>query len=376
MIHISGASDSNFYMPVKVISGEDCVAAHSGEFAALGRRCLIVTGKASARKSGALGDCIAALTSRDIAYRVYDGVTQNPLLSSCGEAGREAAAFGADFIVGIGGGSPLDAAKAAAVLAANDMQPEELYSGGWKYPALPFILIGTTAGTGSEVTAVSVLTNDRTGRKKSFAHRGQTYARVAFCDPKYTYSLGREFTVSTALDALSHAIEGYYSAAANTVSDMFALLSVGEVYPALLSVGQDGSASEETRRMLYYGSIHAGMTLNHCGTCFCHQFGYFLSENHGIPHGFACAATLPEFLLRGKRFLPEKAAALESAAGCSTEKLCEDIDRLNSAELPHLTLEQIDALIPRYENAKHLRMSPGGFSVQDTRELFINKFLG
>ena len=367
-------SDCNFYMPVKLLTGESCVRKGAEELAKLGRRCLIVTGSSSARKSGALDDCIAALTAFDIAYRVYDGITQNPYLSSCAEAGREAAAFGADFIVGIGGGSPLDAAKAAAVLAANDMDPHGLYAGGWERPSLPFALIGTTAGTGSEVSAVSVLTDDKTGRKKSFAHRGQTYARVSFGDPKYTLSLPFEFTMSTALDALSHAIEGYYSSAANAGSDVFALLAVNEVYGALCEIKPGEEISYALRERLYYGSLHAGMTLNHCGTCFCHQFGYFLSEDHHIPHGFACAATLPEYLLRGKRFMPGKAAALEAAAGCSSERLAEDIARWNMAQLPRLTEAEIDAIIPRYENAKHLRMSPGGFSMEDTRELFIKKF--
>ncbi len=369
-------TDCNFYMPVKLLTGRGCVRNGAGELAKLGRRCLIVTGSSSARKSGALDDCIAALTVNDIAYRVYDGITQNPYLLSCAEAGREAASFGADFLVGIGGGSPLDATKAAAVLAVNDMDPRELYKGGWEHPALPFALIGTTAGTGSEVTAVSVLTDERTGRKKSFSHKGQTYARVSFGDPGYTLSLPLEFTLSTALDALSHAMEGYYSALTNDAADAFALLAVREVYNALRGIKPDGDISYELRERLYYGSLYAGMTLNHCGACFCHQFGYFLSEDYHIPHGFACAATLPDFILRGKRFMPEKARALELAAGASTETVCEDIARWNLAQLPRLAPAEIDALLPRYENARHLRISPGGFSMEEARELFIKKFGG
>ncbi|MBQ2755825.1 MAG: iron-containing alcohol dehydrogenase, partial [Oscillospiraceae bacterium] len=105
--------DCNFHMPVRMISGKDCVVKNSAEFAKLGKRCLIITGRTSAKKCGALDDCIDALTAHDIAYRVFDKVEQNPTFTNCTDAGRAAADFKADFIVGIGGGSPLDVAKAA-----------------------------------------------------------------------------------------------------------------------------------------------------------------------------------------------------------------------------------------------------------------------
>ena len=111
--------DFNLSIPVKVISGENCVKENSGLFAPFGKRCLIVTGKHSAKMSGALDDVTAALEENAIAYEIYDGMGENPLLFSCHEAGKTANAFSADFIVGIGGGSALDGAKAAAVYATN-----------------------------------------------------------------------------------------------------------------------------------------------------------------------------------------------------------------------------------------------------------------
>ena len=165
---------------------------------ALGSRCLIVTGRNSAKASGALDDCTAALDEHGVPWQVFDGIGQNPLLSSCHAAGTAARDFGADFLIGIGGGSPLDGVKAAAVYAANpELTPPDVY-GGWKNPALPFALIGTTAGTGSEVTRVSVLTHDGTGRKKSISGP-DLYARISLGDPRrYTASLPRRFTISTA----------------------------------------------------------------------------------------------------------------------------------------------------------------------------------
>ena len=141
--------DFSFCMPAKVLVGSGIVGQNAALLGSLGSRCLLVTGKNSARLSGALDDVTAALDSQDIPWSVFDGIGQNPLLSSCHAAGQAAREFGADFLVGIGGGSPLDAAKAAAVYAANpELSPRDIY-GGHKNPALPFALVGTTSGTGS-----------------------------------------------------------------------------------------------------------------------------------------------------------------------------------------------------------------------------------
>lgn len=115
--------DCSFYMPVRMLSGEGCVGAHPEVFQQLGRRCLIVTGRSGAKRSGALDDLTVLLDAAGIRWTVFDQITQNPLLSDCKRCGQAAREFGADFLAGIGGGSPLDATKAAAVFAANDSPP-------------------------------------------------------------------------------------------------------------------------------------------------------------------------------------------------------------------------------------------------------------
>ena len=210
--------DFSFYMPARMLVGDGVVAQNAPLLAGLGTRCLLVTGKNSARISGALEDVTAALDSQGIPWQVFDGIGQNPLLSACHAAGRAAREFGADFLIGIGGGSPLDGAKAAAVYAANpELAPREIY-GGHSVPALPFALVGTTAGTGSEVTRVSVLSDDETGRKRSIS-TPDLYARLSFGDPRrYTASLSRRFTISTALDAVAHAVESYFAKTADPIT--------------------------------------------------------------------------------------------------------------------------------------------------------------
>ena len=147
----------DFFNPVKIISGAGCFRSFS-DYAAFGSRCLIVCGQTSARKCGALADAEASLAKAGVAYKIFDKIEQNPLITTVYEGGRIARDWNADFILAIGGGSPLDAGKAVAAYAANpEMQPEELFTAARK-PALPLLSVNTTAGTGSEVTPYSILT--------------------------------------------------------------------------------------------------------------------------------------------------------------------------------------------------------------------------
>ena len=203
--------DFNLNIPVKVVSGKNAVKNNAHLLSALGKRCIIVTGGKSAVLSGALSDVKEALTENNIEFTVYDKIGPNPRLDHCHEAGKLAREFGADFIFGIGGGSPLDAAKAVAVYATNpEFSLTDIYSVTNRKKALPIALVGTTAGTGSEVGRVSVLTNPETGRKGSIAP-DDCYPTISFADSTYTETVPYDITVSTALDALAHAIEGYMS---------------------------------------------------------------------------------------------------------------------------------------------------------------------
>ena len=157
----------NFHVPVNMIMGKGCLRANAAVFSKLGKRCMIVTGKSSAQKSGALDDLVAVLDGAGIEYVIFDGIEQNPSYRSCLAAAEEAKSKNVDFIIGVGGGSPLDAAKAIAVLSTcTDCSAEAMYSMQWDAEPLPILAVGTTAGTGSEVTPVAVITSPE-GLKKS-----------------------------------------------------------------------------------------------------------------------------------------------------------------------------------------------------------------
>ena len=362
--------DYHFDLPVRFYAGEGCVRREGRAMKALGDRCLLVTGRSGARKSGALDDVVAVLEKEGIAWELYDGIRQNPLLSSCKEAGDRARAMGARFIVGIGGGSPLDAAKAVAVFAANDIPPMEIYKKEWANRPLPIVLVGTTAGTGSEMTTAAVLSIDQTLQKKSVSHH-DLYAALSFGDPRYTHSLSYQFTVGTALDALCHAIEGYYSAKASAFSDLFALEAVRLLVSALREV--EGLPARQItpaqRERLYYGSICGGMTISVSGTGFCHPMGYFLSEEYGAPHGTACAVFLPDFVRRAAELCPQKTPALLAAAGMSAEELAGFIHRINGYTPPAITASKLESLIQRWHGVKNFDVSPGDLTDDVRRDI-------
>ncbi len=368
--------DMSFYTPVTLITGKGCVSAGGPILRRAGQRCLIVTGKHGAKASGALDDLIAVLGSEGIAYTVFDGIEQNPSYASCLAAAKVAKATGAEFIVGIGGGSPLDAAKAVAVLAAcTDTSAEAMYEGRWDATPLPVIAIGTTAGTGSEVTPVAVITSPE-GTKKSL-RAASLYPMAAFGDATYTMSLSPAFTRSTALDALAHALESYFNRTANDISRLYALRAITLLLPML----ERTAAADATpltypeREALYCASLYAGLAISITGTAFPHALGYFLSEQYGIPHGNACAVYLAAFLEHNARVAPEECRVLFSALGTDSAAVI----ALIRANLPPLgvvlTEEKIAELSPRYENHKSLKKCLGtvdrAFAADLLRRLFF-----
>ncbi len=338
----------DFYNPVKLITGKDCVLNNAQALASLGKRCIIVTGKTSAVRSGALADLQQALDTVGIAYLLTDEVEPNPLLETAHRDGERAREFGAEFVVGIGGGSPLDAAKAVAVYATNPMPILDIYKNEWKAPILPIVAIGTTAGTGSEVGPFSVMTMPN-GKKQSFGSP-LCFPQITFADPKYTYSLPLKFTISTALDALAHILEGYYNNRANDMSDFQALEAMRMLVPALThlsKMGEDQEVPHDVREKLFYASIVAGYTLARCGTCYCHRLGYLFTEEHDVPHGTACAVFLPQFVRRAAKLMPEKAQAMFIGTNTTLEQLCGLVDEL--VDFPEITLSQevIEDLVDR-----------------------------
>ena len=354
-----------FHTPTEVFFGENCLTKHA-DMLICGKKALIVTGKTSARACGALDEVTGILTAAGVAYDVFDGMRQNPLVSDC----MRAAHTDADFVIGIGGGSPMDASKAVAILAASSgMTEEELFSGGWKN-VLPVVCVGTTAGTGSEVTPISVVTTSE-GRKKSIRSE-QIYPVVSYMDPRYTYALSDRFTRSTAIDALCHAAESYFSLAATDLSRGYAAHAIKMLLPAFARY--DGAPTEKDRAALMEGALYGGLAISVTGTALCHALSYFLSEDHDVPHGCACGVYLPAFMKINALAAPELYAAFFKEIGASEEDFFRAFSRMMPPLSLRLSAAEISSLAPRWNANANLQKTRGDTSPARITALLTDLF--
>lgn len=352
------------YMPTRILTGIGILQKHKNIFPELGKKCCIVTSKSSGRLSGALDDLLDIIKEDGIDYVIFDEISQNPTVISCIEAGKIAYLFNADFIVGVGGGSVLDASKTAAVVAANPELTEELiYKQSWTNKPLPLILIGTTAGTGSEVTYVSVMTN-KDGIKKSI-HNDDLYALYAFGDPRYTISMPEKVRISTAIDALAHLLESYFNNNADDISRAYSLKGVRMIYPKLKLLAERKELSDEDLEVIYNASILGGLAINSTGTVFCHTLGYYFTERYHVPHGFACALFTNELLDYEYTHHQEYCNAFFETVQIDREEMKALIDELLPEMNFHLSEEEIAGMLPRYTDNGSVRNTYGRMTIDD-----------
>ncbi len=353
--------------------GACCVAAHPEAFA-LGSRALLVTGRRSAAESGALADVTGLLSRLGIYFTVFDRVSENPPLSDCRQAGRLAREAGADFVVGIGGGSALDAAKAIAVLAKDpDREEAAIFDSSVFKPALPVLAIPLTAGTGSEVNPFSVMTVGE--RKRSFS-APEALPRAAFLDPRYLKTLNPRYTVSTAVDAFCHCLESYLSPKSTPASEADALAGGAELWRLLTgrSFTPDGDdaagLSEEDRLASLEAAAAAGRAITVTGTGFPHPLGYGLTLRYGTPHGFACGAFTGVYIERnltvplGRERLHRFAGAL----GTTPEQIARTIPALCPVSFA-LAPGEIAEMAALVSGAKNYRNAP--YLLTDTEAVRI-----
>ncbi len=272
------------YMPVHLYSEKNAVVKHYEKIIRYGTNALIVTGKSSAKKSGALDDVIGIFENNNIRYTIFDNVEENPSVKTVLTASRVGKTEGVDLVIGIGGGSPLDAAKAIAFLLAHpDGSAELLYTKG-DDDSLPLILIPTTCGTGSEVTAVSVLTIPERHTKKSISHR--IFADLALIDCKYLRTASVEILRNTALDALTHMIESYINSGSDDFSRMFVDAGL-KLWKKNMYVLEDGKATDEQLLEMMNTAAIGGMAIAQDGTGIPHGLSYSLTYKLHVPHGKA-----------------------------------------------------------------------------------------
>jgi alcohol dehydrogenase class IV len=361
-----------YSMPVKVYFGKGCIDKNSSVIAGIGKRALIVTGKSSADKNGSLKQITGALNKEGIKYERFNRVEANPSVETVREAAQMARDVKADFIIGIGGGSPLDAAKAIAILASNDLDDDGLFSGVYKNKPLPLIAVPTTAGTGSEVTPYSILTFRKISNKKSIASP-EIFPAAAFLDAAFTETLPVDTTINTAVDALSHTVEGYLSARATDVIAPIAIESMKLLGVSLKKLTDKSAPSFSERENLLYASMLAGMVIAHTGTTAVHAMGYPLTYHRDIDHGRANGLLMYGYL----RFLEPASTKVRDVIHAMGLKDVDEFGRLMEALLgkkEEVTDEEIEIFTDTAMTSKNIANTSPSPTRDEVKKIFQLSF--
>lgn len=291
----SPTSMVNFTIPATVRIGNG-ISENIGEIVKdLGAAKVLCIYDEGIERSGIASRLIDSLQQQGIKVFTYEKVTPNPSDSIVTDAAEYAREQEVDALVAIGGGSSIDCAKAVNILLTNP-GPIHQYEGRdlVKNPTKPLIAVPTTAGTGSEVTAVTVVTDSK--RLKKMIIGGQHCgATIAMLDPLLTVGLPAAVTAGTGMDALTHAIEAYISNGASIITDIHALKAIELLVENIYESTVNGSNTEARSNMLI-GSLLAGIAFNTAGLGLVHAISHPISSHCGVPHGIANAVLLPYVL--------------------------------------------------------------------------------
>lgn len=278
----------------KVVTGIGAIAEIGRLSSSLGTKALLVLGAGgSLQKIGIADKTVGLLNQAGITVHIYSGVMPEPDLNNVNRGLNECRLNGCDMVIGLGGGSVIDTAKAVAALTGSPVTLEDAFFGSKAIdtPGLPCIAVPTTAGTGSEATFNSVLTDKASGLKQSI--RGQALLpSIALVDPELTLSMPPSLTAQTGMDAFTQAIESYVSKGASPISDALAAEAIGLIGRNLEKAYNDGG-SIEPRAAVSYGSLLAGIALANARLGAVHGLAHAIGSRCAIAHGTVCAVLLP-----------------------------------------------------------------------------------
>ena len=264
------------------------------------------------------------LDKEGLPYEIYSDIKANPTIENVQNGVAAFKKSGADYIIAIGGGSSMDTSKAIGIIIANpefeDVRSLEGLS-ATKKPSVPIFAIPTTAGTAAEVTINYVIT-DVEKKRKFVCVDPHDIPVVAFVDPDMMSSMPKGLTASTGMDALTHAIEGYTTKGANTITDMFNLKAIELIAKSLRGAVDN---TQEGREGMALGQYLTGMGFSNCGLGIVHSMAHGLGALYDTPHGVANAIILPTVMEYNKDAVGEKLREVAKAMGVSgTEKMSKE----------------------------------------------------
>ena len=320
-----------FRLPGVSHFGWGAVERAGEEAARLGTRALLVTGRSAMKRTGTADRVCGVLSAAGVDVIVFDHVESDPSSATVMKGAEIARGERRDLIIGLGGGSPMDAARAIAAMAVLDGSILD-YAHGKPIdrPGLPLMNITTTSGTASEITPVAVILDEGRGLKMGIKSP-HWFARVAITDPELTLTMPPELTAATGLDALTHAVESYLSTGATAPSEALALKAIALVGASLPAAVADG-ADRPAREGMALASMTAGMAFANSGLGLVHGLVHPLGARLGIPHGIACGRMLPAVLRFNRPAVEDKlldvARALSGKATAAAEDAVAAVEAL------------------------------------------------
>jgi alcohol dehydrogenase class IV len=315
-----------FQCPAKIITGDGSAGAVGAEAQALGiTRAVVVTDKVLHEKTDSVSKVVAGLQAVGVGVEVFDDVEPDPLVGTARRSAEFARRFTPDGIVGLGGGSPLDIAKATAAVLGNQTPLDQMWGvGNIPRPALPMILLPTTAGTGSEVTPNCILTDVKPdgGHMKKGIVSPHILARTAIVDPLLTATAPPAVTAAAGMDALTHAIETYVSRNAQPITTPLALEAIRLIGKYLRRAVADGS-DLEARRHMANASMLAGLAFANGFLGAVHAIAMAMGGQFDVAHGIANALMLPYVMEFNEMAVTGKFTRIAAALGEPIQGLSE-----------------------------------------------------
>jgi len=308
-----------------------------------GKKVLVIT-DSGVIQAGLLEGVEKSLRAADIPFALFDGVEPDPRIEVVEKSVEKAKKEGINLIIGLGGGSSLDIAKVTSILLTNPGKIDGFFGIDLvPNPGIPVILIPTTAGTGSEVTPIAILSDTNEKLKKGIVSPF-LFPEAAIVDPGLTISLPPSVTAFTGMDALTHAIESYYSINATGLSDLFAFRAM-ELISKNIRIAYANGENLEARSNMMEGSLLAGIAFANAGVGAVHAFAYPLGGEFHLAHGLANTLMLPYVMRFNILGCPEKFARMAEAFGEKVEAL----SVLDGAEKAVKFIERLsdDIRVPR-----------------------------
>ena len=306
-----------FILPPRIITGENSLALAEKEFLTLGQRALIVTGP-NVKKLDCFKKLTELLSKIGVAYRIYSEVTGEPddviVLNGLIKYRLEKC----DHLIAVGGGSPIDTMKAIAALTVNSGRIADYMGKTIQGDLPPMAAIPTTAGTGSEATKFTVITDSETSIKMLL--KGDCLIpNLAIVDPEFSMSSPKSVTASTGLDALTHAVESYTSRLSQPLSDLFAMSAVKRIIKYLPIAYTNGNDTE-ARTQMSIAAFEAGVAINNASVTIVHGMSRPIGALFHVPHGLSNAMLLEKCMSFALNGAYERFADLGRAVGAAEKQ--------------------------------------------------------